>query len=269
MGEDKSTQSYEKKLKVLGFIPARSGSKGIKDKNICRIKSVPLVAYTVFCALDAKGQGFLDEIIVSTDKEEYLEFLQPLSYDTKYRRPPILCKDTSRTIDAIFDALHWYKIQEITFDAVMVLQPTAPFRTPFHIEQAINFLNQNPKASCVTGITQLHDIHPTRIKILENSLWLQDICDHFMENEPSRRQDLLPKTYIRNGSIYLTPSDNLQTTKKIRGSRALGMEMHEAYSVNIDTPIDLLTAKACLEYSAYKEYLDYFDSLIDLYRSYS
>ena len=62
-------------MKVLGFIPARSGSKGVLDKNIRTIKKVPLLEFSVYAAVHAKNLGILDDVVVSTDSEHYLSLV--------------------------------------------------------------------------------------------------------------------------------------------------------------------------------------------------
>lgn len=254
-------------MRVLGFIPARKGSKGVPNKNIKLIEGVPLLAYTVFTAQLAYNQGLLAEIFVSTDSRDYLRLLEPLGYSTNYLRPKKLAEDDSSTVEAIIDALDWLGNKGGgAFDAVMILQPTAPFRTATHIKNAIDLFKRNPEATCVAGIVRLGDTHPVRIKKLRNNIWLDDYCSHSIENEPSRRQDIQPTVFLRNGTIYLTTVFNIMNKKLIRGNRVVGMEMDEANSINIDNHLDFLTATAFLHYPEFKDKLSFFNDLRELYR---
>jgi len=246
-------------MRLLAYIPARSGSKSVPGKNIKPIKNIPLLAFSVWAAQQA---GVFDDILVSTDDPAYLETVEPLGISGDYLRPSELAEDASPTIDGMHHALDWFEAQGKEFDAVMILQPTAPFRTPAHIREAVWLLEANPKATCVTGIVQMGDTHPARLKRLVEEKWLEDFCEHAIEPEPSRRQDLTPPAYLRNGTIYLTRTRTIREDNLIRGDKVIGMEMHDANSVNVDTDLDFLVAEASLSYDAYREHLSCFDELI-------
>lgn len=241
-------------LRTLAFIPARSGSKSVPDKNVARVAGVPLLNYSVWAALRS---GLFAETLVSTDEPAYLAAAAPLGARTDYLRPPELARDDSPTRPAVMHALEWYASRGVaSFDAVMILQPTAPFRTPAHLKVALDLLASTPEASSVVGICRLHDHHPARIKKLRDGLWLEDFC--VPEPDGSRRQDLAPPAYIRNGTIYLSRVSTLTEQKSILGKRIAALEMPEANSINVDTALDLLTAEAALRHPPYEKDLAFF-----------
>ena len=127
-------------------------------------------------------------------------------------------------------------------------------------------LKQNPSITCVAGIKELGDGHPARIKKLIDGIWLKDFCDNAKEPEPSRRQDFTPRAFLRNGTIYLTPTEILMKGL-IRGERVIGLEMPEANSINVDDHIDFISAQSALNYEPYKKHLRYFQPLIEIYNS--
>ena len=252
-------------MNVLGIIPARSGSKGVKNKNIRPIKGKPLLEYSVFTALEAKKENILSDIILSTDSREYLELLNDYDIYKDYLRPKKFAQDNSPTIDAIQDAISWLeKNHNKTFDAVMTLQPTSPFRTLEHIKNAILMLTNFPDATCVASVKKLADHHPYRIKKIDNLGYLKSICNEFEETEKSRRQDFRPTAYIRNGCIYLTPI-KLIKNGIIRGDRVLAMQMPEANSINVDEHLDYLAACQALDYEEYSKDLNFFKKLLKMF----
>ena len=205
-------------MKILGLIPARSGSKGIKNKNIMPIKNIPLLEFSIFTGIKCKEAGLLTDVVVSTDSKEYLNMFSDYKIDRGYLRPKVLAEDNTPTIDVIIDLIDWYKLSKnITFDAVLLLQPTSPFRTLENINDAINMLKQNPDLSCVTSISKLEDHHPLRIKRINEDNKLVDFNNTLVEPEPSRRQDFTPSAYIRNGAIYLSPIKSILEKREIRG----------------------------------------------------
>ena len=249
-------------MKLLAYIPARSGSKGVPGKNIKTIQGVPLIAFSIFSALKS---NIFDEVLLSTDEPVYHEKVSKLGIRDDYIRPAELAGDHSPTVDGILHALDWYGDQGKTFDAVMLLQPPAPFRNPDHIHKAIEILQANPEATCVTGIVKLGDAHPARVKRLVNEKWLAQFCNDAPEHEPSRRQDFTPPAYLRNGTIYLSRIDTIRRQKLVWGERVIGMEMSEANSINVDRQIDFLTAEAALSYGPYRSQLAFFDELVDIF----
>ena len=144
----------------------------------------------------------------------------------------------------------------------MILQPTSPFRTISHIKKAIELMKNNQKATCVASIAKLNDHHPRRIKKLLQDYRLVDFCKEFEEVEHSRRQDLEPTAYIRNGAIYLTKTESIVNKGYIRGPWVIGMEMGEANSINIDNEFDFLVAQASINYDNYRDDLSFFNKLI-------
>ena len=94
-------------MKTLAFIPARSGSKGVKDKNIRNLNGIPLLAYSVHIAQMYEKEIFSD-VLVSTDSIHYLEQIKQTGYTNKYIRPKEIAQDESPTIDAIIHAINDY-----------------------------------------------------------------------------------------------------------------------------------------------------------------
>ena len=128
-------------MKILAIVPARSGSKGIKNKNIIDVCSKPLLAYSIEHGLALKSLDLVEEVIVSTDSTDYLKTLKPLGYKNDYLRPSALAGDNSPTIDAAIHALEHYAKKNIYFDNIMILQPTSPFRNVSQIKEAIDLIS--------------------------------------------------------------------------------------------------------------------------------
>ena len=240
-------------MRTLAFVPARSGSKSVPNKNIRPVAGVPLLHYTVRCAVRS---GLFPETLVSTDERSYLAGLAELGAGTDYLRPPALAQDDSPTLPVVLHALDWLLGRGTpAFEAVMILQPTAPFRAADHLRRALELLEANPEADSVVGICRLADHHPARIKKLDGP-WLRDFC--VPEPDGSRRQDLKPPAYIRNGTIYLSRMSTLRGKNSILGNRVLGLEMPEANSINVDTELDFLLAEAALRHPPYSADMAFF-----------
>ena len=125
-------------MKVLAVIPARGGSKGVPQKNIRLLAGKPLIGYTIDAARDSKE---LTNWIVSTDDEAIAEVARECGAEVPFIRPELLATDSAKAIPVIQHALKEMEERDgIQYDAVMMLQPTTPFRTAEDIDEAIRIL---------------------------------------------------------------------------------------------------------------------------------
>ncbi len=226
-------------MQVLGIIPARKGSKGVPGKNMQRIAGKPLIGYTIDTALQA---GVLSNIVVTTDDEAIWDYASGFDI-TIHKRDAALATDTSPVVLTVIEVVHFAEEKfGIQYDAVMLLQPTAPLREPWHIKEAIKLLEANTNSDGLISVVKAGDLHPARMYTIEDG----NLHSLQPENEQANRQQL-PPVYLRNGSIYLTRRDALVAQQRIMISPALAYVMDAKYHLNIDEPRDMLFAKAILE----------------------
>lgn len=223
-------------MKVLGVIIARGGSKGVPGKNKKLLFGLPLIAYTINAAM----QSNLSKVIISTDDEDVIEIGKKAGLEVPFKRPAELASDSAKSIDVIFHALNEVEhISNEKYDAVMMLQPTAPFRTTEDINQAIALLEHQPDADSVISVVDVLAHHPARMKYIENGFLIDPpFCEQY---ENQNRQELVPM-YIRNGAIYLTKRDVL-LQKSFKGTKSLALVMPPERSINIDTLSDFEMAE--------------------------
>ena len=128
--------------KIISIITARSGSKGLRDKNIKRLKGLPLLAHTVLAAKKSKK---IDRVILSTDSELYGKIGKRYGAEVPFLRPKRLATSKAHHPDVVNHAVNFIEKKEnIFFDFFIIFQPTSPFRNSKHIDNAISkFLNEN------------------------------------------------------------------------------------------------------------------------------
>ena len=154
-----------KKPKVLGIVPARSGSKEIPGKNITIVGTKPLIAWTLEIAKRAKS---LDKIIVSTDSEKYASICKNYNVEVPFLRPPELSSDKATSEDVVIHALKWMKKNEKYHpDYILYLQPTSPLRTADDIDQSINIAKEKSADSVVS--VELTNRHPYFMKKIDSN----------------------------------------------------------------------------------------------------
>lgn len=225
----------EHDLKVLAIIPARGGSKGIKRKNLASLSGKPLIVYSIEAALSSRR---LARTIISTDSEEIAEISKINGAEVPFLRPAVLAEDDTPTLPVIQHAL---RMVQGNYDAVMILQPTSPLRSSADIDGAIELLANNMEADSVISVVKVGDNHPARMKLIRDG-WLID--PPFAEEiEGQRRQDL-PELYLRNGAIYLSRTAVITGQNSLKGTKCMAYIMPEIRSVNIDSEMDLILARA-------------------------
>ena len=131
----------KKKVNIICIITARSGSKGLKNKNIRKLRGLPLIAHTIIAAKKSK---MLSRIILSTDSKLYRKIGIKFGAEVPFIRPKRLATATSHHPDVVNHAVNFMeKKEQVIFDYVVMLQPTSPFRSSKHIDEAImKFFNE-------------------------------------------------------------------------------------------------------------------------------
>ena len=228
-------------MKILGLIPARSGSKGIPNKNIKLLGNKPLLQYTSEIALQSK---FLSKIVLSSDSEHIMQVGKNLGIEAPFKRPLDLAKDKSPTLPVILHVLEFFEKKGEYFDAVCLLQVTSPFRSIDFLDKAIKKFKKSKTDSLVSVLEVPHEYNP-------HWTYTLDINDNLQistgESEIiSRRQDL-PKAFIRDGSIYITKTSVLKEQKSIYGKSIAYIVSSKENYVNIDTMDDWKKAEKMIE----------------------
>jgi CMP-N,N'-diacetyllegionaminic acid synthase len=223
-------------MKVLGIIIARGGSKGVPGKNKKILSGLPLISYTINAAIQSK----LFKVIISTDDDEVISLGKKSGIEVPFRRPSDLASDSAKSIDVVIHALNEAERNfNEEYDAVMMLQPTAPFRTTEDINKSIYLLDNSPEAESVISVVDVLAHHPARMKYIENGFLIDPpFCEQY---ENQNRQELIPM-YIRNGAIYLTRRDVL-LRRSFKGTKSLALIMSPENSINIDTLSDFALAE--------------------------
>ena len=206
-------------MKTIALIPARSGSKGIKNKNIINIGGKILLDWSIKAC---KKCTLIDEIIVSTDSEEYAEHALNLGALVPFLRPKEISGDTSTDYEFVKHCLNWHAEFKQLPDLIAHIRPTTPFRDPKLMDEAINYyLSSNKKP---TSLRSVHAMSESAYKTFEIGNSGNLICvgsnDSELDKANNARQSF-PKTYIANGYIDILSVNFINKNKKIHGNRVL------------------------------------------------
>jgi N-acylneuraminate cytidylyltransferase/CMP-N,N'-diacetyllegionaminic acid synthase len=229
---------YAKKT-FVAIIPARGGSKGVKNKNIKLLNGIPLIAYTIKAA---KESGIFDKIIVSTDSKDIADIALQYGAEVPFLRPSELATDTATTKDVILHALDWMNKNDLSFDYFMLLQPTSPLRSCDNIKDAVKVLIDKD-ANAVISVCEVEH-SPLWSNVLPENMSLKNFIRDDVKHK--RRQDL-PKYYRLNGAIYICEVNMYLKTKDWFSENAYAYVMPSDKSIDIDYEIDFKIAEILIK----------------------
>ena len=225
-------------MKNIAIIPARSGSKGLKNKNIKLLNGKPLLAYTVEAALQS---GLFDCVHVSTDSEQYADIAREFGADVPFLREVELASDTSSTWDALRFVIKKYEELGQKFDTVCLLQPTSPLRDATDIKNAYQIFEKKKAESVISVCETEHS--PLLCNTLKESGSMKGFIDM---KKVGRRQEL--STYYRlNGAIYIQTVDLLMQGGDLYGDKSYAYVMEKEHSVDIDDEMDFMFAEVMIK----------------------
>ena len=227
-------------MKVLGVTLARGGSKGIPKKNLAPVAGKPLIQHT-FDIID--DINLMTDYIVSTDCEEIINYSKSQNIQVPFKRPDHLATDQATSVDALVHATKYMEeMRQYQYDVVVELMCTNPFKKAIHVNAAIEKLIST-NADSVIGVSKVDEYHPARLKKIVDD----KIVDFCVPELSSRRQDLRPFAYIRNGSIYAMKRDSLiLNNHRFGGPNSRPLIMPHECSINIDSLLDLQLASLIL-----------------------
>lgn len=224
---------------ILVVVPARGGSKGVKLKNIRKINGVPLVALVGHVV---RQLPYVDRAVVSTDHPEIAEIAEKSGLDVPFMRPEQLSGDVVADGHVLHHALmECEKVDNRKFDIIIMLQPTSPFRKPFHVTETVEKLIKGRYDAVWTVSKTDSKAHPLKQLVIRN-----DILD-FYDTAGAKiiaRQQLTP-VYHKNGVAYVMTRDCI-LNKEIKGGRTSFVVIEELM-VNIDTEFDFKLAEFILQ----------------------
>jgi len=223
---------------TLAIIPARSGSKGLKDKNIKLLNEKPLMVYSIEAALQS---NHFDEVFVSTDSEQYAEIARDYGAHVPFLRSSEQSSDTASSWDVVKEVLECYGKRGTTFNTVALLQPTSPLRTAQDINNAFAIM-QEKQANAVVSVCEV-DHSPLWCNVLPEN----GSMDRFLsKNLVTKGRQNLDTYYRINGAIYLVNVPYLLSSQTIYDHGCFAYKMDKRRSIDIDDLIDFQIAESLM-----------------------
>ena len=225
-------------MKYLVVIPARGGSKGIPHKNIKSLGGKPLIYYSI----DVARQFTTDEnICVTTDDAEIISVVEQHGLNVPFVRPAELATDTCGSSEVIQHAYQFFADKGVKYDAIVLLQPTSPFRKVEFIREAVALYDDS--IDMVTSVRPAA-CNPYYDGFEENKDGLLQISKG--DGTIARRQEA-PKVWQQNGSIYVINPKSLIEKGMGGFTKIKKYAMPETYSVDLDTMLDWKMAELIIK----------------------
>ena len=224
----------------VAIIPARSGSKGVPDKNILPLSGYPLLAYSILAAKNSKA---IDKVFVSTDSKAYADIAIEYGAEVPFLRPKELSTDTSQDIDFLKHFLQWYsETSQDLPDYLVHLRPTTPLRDPKVLDRALKEIKQCLKP--VTALRSVHAMPESAYKSFEMaSDYLQVLGGETTNVEAANQpRQSFPDTFFANGYVDVLLPRLILDKGLIHGDKVLGFE------TEIVTEVDTVEDFNYLEY---------------------
>lgn len=226
---------------VLALIPARSGSKSVKDKNIRLMAGKPTIAYSIEHALASK---YITRTIVSTDSGRYADIAREYGAEVPFLRPAELAQDTSLDLEVFEHALGFLKETEgYVPDLVVQLRPTYPVRDVGDIDRMVEIMLADDTADSIRCVAPAKEIAYKMWRRSEEGV-LTPIMKDIPECYNMPRQQL-PVIYYQNACIDVIRTRTIVEKHSMSGDKILGYEM--AHNFDIDTEEEFRNAECCLD----------------------
>lgn len=222
----------------LAVIPARSGSKGLKNKNILPLANKPLMGWTIEAAIES---NMFDVVHVSTDSKEYQAMALELGADVPFLRSLELSSDTASSWDVVREALSNYNKIGKSFDKCMLLQPTSPLRTSKNIIEIFNKMEEKNAEAVISVCESEHS--PLWYHTLSEKGTMEDF---YIKKFDAPRQ-CLKKYYRVNGAAYLFRIIDDTFNENLYSEKCYAYLMDAMHSVDIDSMLDFKIAETLIE----------------------
>lgn len=224
-------------MKKIAFIPARSGSKRVKDKNIRDFNGKPLIAHSIESALES---SLFDSVICATDSQEYADIAISYGANVPFLRNNDSSDDNSPDISWVKYMLEKLKEERgEQYDIFSILRPTSPFRTASTIRRAWSTFKENEQKFDSLRAVEKTSQHPGKMWTIDN-MHLNPLLPFYRNNVPwhSSQSCSLPEVYVQNASLEISHVKNVFEKNSITGNTIMAFLTIDFEGFDINTELD-------------------------------
>ncbi|MCR4874252.1 MAG: acylneuraminate cytidylyltransferase family protein [Clostridia bacterium] len=223
---------------IVAIIPARSGSKGVINKNIRLMNGKPLMAYSIEQALASKR---ISRVIVSTDDDSYAAIAKEYGAEVPFLRPKEISGDSALDLDLFYHAYNYLKnVEGYNVDVFVHLRPTHPIRDAADIDKMIDILLSDDSADSIRSVSPAK-FTPYKMWFYNTDGTISPILECDIPEAYNSPRQKLPKVYEQNACIDVIKAKTIAEKHSMTGDKILGYKME--YDYDIDTEEDFLYAE--------------------------
>jgi len=239
-------------MNVIAIIPARSGSKSVKDKNIAQLGRHPLIAYSIAVA---RLSNLVQRVIVSTDSQEYAEIAIQYGAEVPFIRPQEYSTDTSTDRDFLVHAMQWFKENEGKCPEYWVhLRPTTPLREPAIVDEAIHQIMNDQNATSLRSGFKAPESPLKWFSKDERGYFHGLIADS--DESYNLPKEAFDAVYVPDGYVDVLKHSYLDSGSQIHGNKMIGFESPVSTEVDSIEELDYIAYQLNKNGSMLKDYLD-------------
>lgn len=235
--------------RAVAFIPARSGSKRVPNKNILPLAGHPMMAYSIRAAVDS---GVFDAVICATDSEQYADIARHYGAEVPFLRSAEISGDKSPDVEWVIWMLNQLSAAGRPYDVFSILRPTSPFRLPETIRRAWSQFNQDPRADSLRAVEKCKQ-HPGKMWVIRGNR-MQPLLPFANGSTPwhSSQYSTLPDVYAQDASLEIAWSRVPLEQNSIAGESIIPFVSQNFEGFDINDPDDWWLAERMLNTGAAK-----------------
>ena len=228
--------------KILGIVPARIGSKGLKFKNLKKLNSKPLIYWPI---KTLKKSKYIDKIILNTDSKKIRDLGTKMGAQTPFLRPKYLASDNSKISDTIIHTIKYFEKKRIFYDYILLLEPTSPLTTSSDVDYAIKTLEKNSnKADALVSVAENISGHPKFSVKLDKNQFIKNLNKSFFD-EPRQKTD---KIFFYSGNFYLSKVNSFTKKKTFYHKKTMAIVSSKIKSFEIDDELDFFIVEKIMKH---------------------
>lgn len=221
-------------MTIVAIIPARGGSKSIKNKNIYKIKNKPLIFYSIETAIKS---NVFDKIIVSSDSDKILSIVSKFKNIETIKRPRKISNDKAQTVDALFHVLKKLNNNNNFPEIIITLEPTSPLRSKKTIINAVKVFKSNKDIDSLISVVETRSLYGR----------IRSGIFKYNENKIIRRRQDRNPIFKETGTIWGTRVKYLVKFKKIIGGKIYPLIINKNEDLDINNKEDINIFKKLLK----------------------
>ena len=233
-------------LDIVALVPARSGSKGLKDKNILPLDGHPLIGFSIIVA---KQSELINEVYVTTDSKKYCQISESYGAAVPFLRPVEISEDMSTDKEFFLHFIEWCRSKRNKIpDMIIHLRPSTPLRDFCLIDKAIQKFIDNSEASALRSC-QNTELTPYKMFFERGGHMEPCMIDAKYKESYNQPRQAFQKTYLPNGYVDIIRPEVLIDTGLLHGDKIL-LNLTPV-TADIDDISDYESAKHLLNSKAY------------------